>query len=342
MDFGFTTFFNTLKTPAIVYSLKNNKLHLIELNNKSKDLLDISSGDELTANPNSKFSPNSELTRLINLLKINTLKLSEQLVKANELSTESELNFSEKFKGDYYNFIISKLEDDKNVDKCLFLLEINKIFKSNIAQTSHELKRPIQNIKSLTETLLMGAYKDTQLAEKFLNSINSETDRLSSMVNDILRLSYYSYLDKFTELSKHKLKPLIDKQLEHFKLATNKKGIQIKNELIDSIEFKLEPESMSFLLANLLDNAIKYNQDGGSITLKYTKNTFIIEDTGIGIAQEKISKIFEPFYRAENSRKYSGSGLGLSIVKTIIDLHDWDISYLSEPGKGTKVSIKVS
>lgn len=231
--------------------------------------------------------------------------------------------------GHYLSVHISLFSENK------YLLELSRIVQKDIGHTTHELKRPIQNIKTSIETLLMGAKDDKQHADKFLNNINHEVDRLGVLVNDILRLTQIK--TGAIELRRQDLnfKELLDKVLKSYEADIKNKAITLSLDLEEGLILNADKELLSHLLENIISNAIKYNKEDGAINIKAEKNSFSISDTGIGMPKEAIDKLGEEFYRVENARHIQGSGLGMSIVKSIIDLHDWSLNIDSAENKGT-------
>ena len=135
--------------------------------------------------------------------------------------------------------------------------------------------------------------------------------------------------------SELQLAKLVDKAFERAQGRASKKNIKLINEIEKDFKIEADLKLLEHLLTNLIDNAIKYNNDSGKVYLKNTETSFIIEDTGFGISEDDKAKVFEQFYRIKESAHIQGSGLGLSIVKGIADLHGWQLDIESELGKGT-------
>ncbi len=239
-----------------------------------------------------------------------------------------------KIDAQYFNCYISVLEKDK------FVIELSQIVYQDMNQSTHELKRPIQNIKTLVETLMLGAKNDSGKLDEYLAKLNFEADRLGTMVTDMLSLSHV--INGSVELHKTncKLQTVGKKLLELAEGRAKSKKIHLVNEIDASFEFEADLKLLEHLLSNFIDNAIKYNKNDGTVYLKNTANSFIVEDTGLGISEEDKVKVFEQFYRIKDRAHISGTGLGLSIVKAIADLHGWTIEIESELGKGTQFIIK--
>lgn len=231
------------------------------------------------------------------------------------------------------------------------ITEIKKLERMRsefVANVSHELKTPLTSIKGFVETLKAGAIEDNEAANRFLNIIEDEADRLNRLISDILSLS---------ELESRKNKPRIEaidtsnKIMEIVSLLQNQariKNVSLYAKVDTEIE-KLKGDSDQFkqMLINLVDNAVKYTPEGGAIEItayNLDKDVIIkIKDNGIGISKEHIPRLFERFYRVDKarSRNVGGTGLGLAIVKHIIMQFKGKIEVNSELGKGTEFIVSL-
>lgn len=268
---------------------------------------------------------------------VNKLRLGEYDKELLEMKN-SIRHFRQELKVDaqYYNLYVSLLEDG------LYLLELSQIIYQDMNQSTHELKRPIQNIKTLVETLILGAKNDALKLDEYLEKLDSEADRLGGLVSDMLSLSHI--INGLTEPNKseHNLYKIVEKSLERAQGRAAQNNIELVNEIDKDFKVSADIKLLEHLLTNFIDNAIKYNVENGKVFLKNDESSFIIEDTGMGISKEDQDKIFEQFFRTKESSGIQGSGLGLSIVKAIIDLHAWNVEIESELGKGTRFVISVS
>ena len=221
-----------------------------------------------------------------------------------------------------YSLSINQLQSNS------YLLEIYPVIYQDLKQTTHELKRPIQNIKTLVETLMLGAKDDIGKRDEYLDKLNFEADRLGAMVQDLLSLN--RLLNKDLALNKQTIKvaELVDKLLVSASTRANNLNLKLVNELQGDLTVEADPKLLEHLLANLIDNAIKYNKEDGSVIVGFAKGLFV-QDTGLGIAKADQAKVFEQFYRTSTTSHIQGTGLGLSIVKAIVDLHDWQMEIQS-------------
>ena len=230
-----------------------------------------------------------------------------------------------------------------------FIGDIKSIFnsqKSFIQDVSHELKTPLTSIRGFVDTLKSGAINE-EVGVKFLDIIDIEAERLELLINDILILSEIESLMGDKNQGYHNLAEISDEVVQLLIPKTEKKGLQIYTEYQDMLPmFECNPNRIKQLLINLMDNAVKYTEEG-SVTLRlrteYMGYIIEIEDTGIGIEKVHIPRLFERFYRVDRgrSRKMGGTGLGLSIVKHIVELHSGSIRVTSEPNEGTKITIRL-
>jgi len=239
-----------------------------------------------------------------------------------------------KIEGQYFNVYVTKLDEN-------YLLELSHIIYQDMNQTTHELKRPIQNIKTLVETLILGAKSDPEKSDEFLMKLNQEADRLGVMVSDMLSLSHLINGVLELNLIDIKLKNLVDKIFEQAQSRIKDKKISLINELNLDLVINADQKLTEHLIANLVDNAIKYNNEPGTVTVSYKEGTLIVADTGLGMTKEDAARVFDQFYRIRDRTHIQGTGLGLSIVKAIVELHGWTIEIESELGEGTSFVINL-
>ncbi|MCL2576413.1 MAG: ATP-binding protein [Defluviitaleaceae bacterium] len=266
-----------------------------------------------------------------------------------------EMNFSRNNK--FYNAFLSPGTLGRAVSEAndqpasggaiVFILDTTEQHKADLqrkeftANVSHELKTPLTTISALSEMMANGMAKADDVAG-FSQKISDHTKRLMNIIDDIIRLSEFdeSKVEKnfvkfdIYELAKTVIATLQDKAEEKsvsVELTGQPLQIEANNRLLDELIF------------NLLDNGIKYNKDGGNVTIDISyendKCKISVTDTGIGIASQHQSRVFERFYRADASRskKTGGTGLGLSIVKHIAEHHNGNVILESTEGVGTKV-----
>ncbi|MDD3375352.1 MAG: ATP-binding protein [Candidatus Omnitrophica bacterium] len=225
------------------------------------------------------------------------------------------------------------------------LRRLENIRKDFVANVSHELRTPITNIKGFSETLLDGAIEDKENAKDFLKTINADANRLAQLVDDLLDLSRIESGKTNLNIVSCNIEDIVDRVIVSLRKQIREGKIVIKKNIPNNLsKIKADEKSIMQVFLNLIDNAIKYNNDEGLITISVAeRNDFVevsIKDNGIGIPEEDLPRIFERFYRVDKarSRELGGTGLGLSIAKHLVQSHKGQISVQSELGKGTMFS----
>lgn len=244
---------------------------------------------------------------------------------------------------------VSPLFENNKISGCVAVIhdmsEIRRLEvmrRDFVANVSHELKTPLTSIKGFVETLLDGALEDKANNRNFLEIIQTHVNRLDNLVNDLLELSHLESKEIKLQKESINLRVLADNILSGFKSQLKKKSIDAKNDLGDSLSVMAYKNKIEQVFTNLIDNAIKFNKEKGFIKLYSEglegKIKITIEDSGLGIPEKDIPRIFERFYRVDKarSRELGGTGLGLSIVKHIVELHGGNVGVESIEGLGSK------
>ena len=218
-----------------------------------------------------------------------------------------------------------------------------------LANMSHELRTPLNAILGLSEALVDEVYGTlTEKQSRSLATIHSSGKHLLALINDILDLAKIESGKEILNLSFIELSYLCNASLDLIKEQATKKNIQLNTQIEAGLGYaKLDERRIKQVLINLLNNAVKFTSSGGKVTLKVWGDSqkeqiiFRVIDTGIGIKPENIDKLFESFVQIESSlsRCYEGTGLGLALVKKIVELHEGSISVTSEVGKGSQFTI---
>jgi two-component system phosphate regulon sensor histidine kinase PhoR len=225
------------------------------------------------------------------------------------------------------------------------LRRIERMRRDFVANVSHEFKTPLTSIRGYTETLLSGGIDDKQTAKEFLQVIERNAHYLESLVNDLLVLARLE-AELPAKKQRTALRSLIQEEITRRSADLQEQQIRVT---VDCSELEIEADRsrLSMALSNLIDNALKYNRPGGEIRIsadyKNGSCTLSITDTGYGIADEELPRIFERFYRVDKgrSRESAGTGLGLSIVKHAIESQGGSVSVESRLGVGSTFTIRI-
>lgn len=223
------------------------------------------------------------------------------------------------------------------------LARIQKHRKSFFDNVTHEMKTPLTIISGYTQILQEHEIEDKDFIQRTLGNIKNETDRLHSMILELLDIAKAESNIEY-ELEELDISKLVKDVNKSMRMKAKRKNIEIIESLEDDIKITGNQPRMRQVLVNLIDNAIKYSEHNTSINvILYTNssNCYIeIVDEGVGISDVDICNLFEPFFRVDKSMKES-SGLGLYIVKAIMERHNGNIDIDSIKGEGTKVSLKI-
>ncbi len=255
---------------------------------------------------------------------VSPLKQIPDLLKTNKSVSDT----------DIYPEIIPLVVEIRNVRNAQS--EMRQEFTANV---SHELKTPLTSIAGYAEVIENGMAKGEDCI-KFAGKIRSESARMLTLISDIIRLSELDSVESDTLSDDIDLIEIAEECREQLIHTAEQRGIHItlsgEAERIQGNRTEIHE-----LIYNLVDNAIKYNRDNGNIEIKASGKTLAVVDTGIGIPQESIPRIFERFYRADKSRSRAkgGTGLGLSIVRHIAEHHGAEISVDSTENVGTAISV---
>ncbi|SES02640.1 two-component system histidine kinase PnpS [Salisediminibacterium halotolerans] len=225
------------------------------------------------------------------------------------------------------------------------LKKLEQARKDFVANVSHELKTPVTSLKGFTETLLGGAMEDPAMREKFIKIIADESDRLETLIYELLELSKIE--DDQFQLDWQQVNLLEEAEATVNMLADKAEAKSMK--IIQKHEgepvLSGDPARVRQILMNLINNAIVYTPANGEITVRMKEQAdqvvLEVEDTGIGMSKKEIPRIFERFYRVDRarSRNSGGTGLGLAIVKHLAEAHQAKLTVDSKPGKGTTFRI---
>jgi signal transduction histidine kinase len=234
----------------------------------------------------------------------------------------------------------------RTASRAMKLSQMKADFVSNV---SHELRTPLASIRVFGEFLKLGRVRDAAKTHEYGEYIEMESRRLTQLINNILDFSKIECGQKTYHFEAAHLEQVVTETLKTFELVLEQNGFSItfKPPRQPLPMVKIDSEAIAQALINLLDNAVKYSVDSREITLELsTNNPFVcisVIDYGIGIALDERNKVFEKFYRVGNSLVHDvkGSGLGLSIVKHIVEAHQGKVTVESEVGRGSIFSIHI-
>ncbi len=224
------------------------------------------------------------------------------------------------------------------------LENVRQEFLSNI---SHELRTPLTSILAFVETLEDGAIDDVENNLRFLNVIRRNAERMHHLINDILELSSIESGKITIEPKKSNLSNLVEEVFMNLSNKAAEKRVKLISEVSNETIVFADAGRLEQMLTNLIDNAVKFNREGGSVSISHAteggNDLISVTDTGEGISGEHLQRIFERFYRTDRarSRDIGGTGLGLAIVKHLARLHGGEISVTSTIGKGSTFSIEL-
>lgn len=221
--------------------------------------------------------------------------------------------------------------------------EFRKEFLGNLA---HELKTPVFSIQGYILTLLEGGLEDEKVNRNFLERALNGVERISNILGDLDDISRFEYDDYHLKITEFDVVRLVKETFYNVEQKALEKGIKVEfNKEYNPIMVKADRSKIGQVLLNLISNAISYGNENGNVNVKFhdiDRKTLLVEvdDDGLGIKEEHLPRLFERFYRVEKSRarNIGGSGLGLSIVKHIIEAHNQSINVRSTEGKGSTFS----
>jgi two-component system phosphate regulon sensor histidine kinase PhoR len=228
------------------------------------------------------------------------------------------------------------------------LRRLENVRRDLVANVSHELKTPLAAIKGYAETLRLGAVNDPEHNVQFVSRIEEQADRLHQLILDILQIARIESGQAPLELVNVVVVDVIEQCVRQFAEAAEARRLQLSIEMDDrSAAVRADEDGLRTVVSNLVDNAIKYTPDGGRIVVRTIADParviLEVEDTGIGIAEKDLPRIFERFYRADKarSRERGGTVLGLSIVKHLVQSCGGTVNVESELGRGSKFRIEL-
>lgn len=227
------------------------------------------------------------------------------------------------------------------------LSRLTEIRQDFVANVSHELKTPLSAIRGFAETLLDGAKDDPRASGEFLERILKQCGRLEALLSDLLTLSQMEHVAAEVRLVPVDLEEIVREAIETVSDRIADRNLDLEVEISPSSGVAGDAVALERLCVNLLDNAVKYNREGGSIRVRLhdlgREVVLEVADTGIGIPKGSERRLFERFYRVDKgrSRQEGGTGLGLAIVKHAANVHGGSVEVESELGKGSIFRVRL-
>ncbi len=245
------------------------------------------------------------------------------------------------YKGEELSGFVAVFHDITQIEK------LEQVRKDFVANVSHEIKTPVTAISGFADTLLEGALDDRESAVKFIRTIKANSERLNSLVDDLMTISKIELGVIRVEKTMVDLDDVFENIIDIFGEKAAVRNLSIKVSRKPELKhISADRNRLIQILTNLVDNAVKFTEKGGvtfGIDKEGEKTFLFVEDTGIGVPAKFLSRLGERFFRVDpaRSRKMGGTGLGLAIVKHLVKAHGWNMKVECVQGKGTKVRISI-
>jgi two-component system phosphate regulon sensor histidine kinase PhoR len=315
--------------------------HIMSVNKAAADLLKIDPTDALGRNV-------EEIIRNVDLHDfIQKTVESKQLVEANILLLTNGSR--------YFQLHGASLSDSQGhtsgavivLNDMTQIRRLENVRRDFVANVSHELRTPVTSIQGFVEALLEGGIQEPKQVERYLKIIAKHSNRLNTIIDDLLSLSRLEEDEEKRKISFEQvsLKPVLASAVELSSIKAAEKNITVDVVCEDQIETKVNVAFLEQAIVNLIDNAIKYSEPGGTIQVSVQRGdkevVIAVHDEGCGIEKKHLTRIFERFYVVDKgrSRKLGGTGLGLAIVKHITQVHAGHVTVESSPGVGSTFTI---
>jgi len=277
--------------------------------------------------------------------------ISDRLARSLSAPIETMRNFAIRLGGGHFG---DRLTIEQTDELGQLAIELNRMSerlasldqerRAFLANVSHELRTPISNVQVTVEALKNGAADEPELRDRFFDTIESETKRLSRLIHDLLDLGRLEAGVSYLEQQTLSLQGLINRAVKAMEPRMQTKAMSVKLDVMD-LQLQGDSERLLQALLNILDNAIKHSQPKTQLSISGQRQgkqaEIIIQDQGPGIRERDLPRIFEQFYTTDPSRQGSGSGLGLAIAKRIVEAHGGCILASSSVGQGATFTIQL-
>ncbi|MGH9880281.1 MAG: sensor histidine kinase, partial [Pyrinomonadaceae bacterium] len=220
------------------------------------------------------------------------------------------------------------------------LEKLERVRQEFLSNVSHELRTPLTAILAFVETLESGAIDEPENTRRFLSIIRKNASRMHNLIDDILELSAIEAGTVKVEAQQIPLASLVNDVMTSLVAKASSRRITMTNSVNPEVVVAADPARLEQMLTNLVENAIKFNREGGRVTVRHEladRSRILVEDTGEGIPAQHLERLFERFYRVDRarSREMGGTGLGLAIVKHLARAHGGEVTVESKLGEGT-------
>jgi two-component system phosphate regulon sensor histidine kinase PhoR len=217
-----------------------------------------------------------------------------------------------------------------------------------IANVSHELKTPLSLIRMFGELIATGKHKGEASAREYAGIITRESERLAHLIDNVLDFARLERGKASYNFAEGRLDEVVERALDVVRYRIDKEKMKLRTEIEDHLPpVRMDEDAMTLVLLNLVDNAVKYAGDGGEVAVRLSRSpggvALAVQDRGPGMTRDEQQRIFERFYRAQNARvrNVRGSGIGLSLVKHIVEAHGGRVEVTSAPGQGATFTVVV-
>ena len=323
---------NRMDDGVIAFSMQKQVIHI---NGAAKSFADISDADDTYDKIMKKLKLKVDFDKVLYLSNYKNLEEKVE-VNDNVLSVVLVPYHNEKLLPMGVIAILKNITENE---------KLNNMRKEFVANVSHELKTPLCSIKGYSETMMDRELEPEEI-KKFAKVINDEANRMDRIVADLLQLSRFDYKKNVWDRNKLNIDDLAKQVVENLQYVAKEKKHNLKC-VVNMIPGPVlaSKDAIQQVMTNIISNSIKYTPDGGEITVYVGaaggKAYIKFVDNGIGIPEKDLKRIFERFYRVDKarSRQMGGPGLGLSIVKEIVEAHEGTIEMKSEEGVGTEVIV---
>ena len=216
-----------------------------------------------------------------------------------------------------------------------------------VSNVSHELKTPLTSMKVLADSLLSQEEVPAELYQEFMGDLSEEIERENKIINDLLSLVKMDKTATPLNIKSENINELVERILKRLRPIAANRNVEVVFESFRPVSAEVDEMKLSLAISNLVENAVKYNHDGGwvHVSLNADHKYFYVEvaDSGIGIPEDSVEHIFERFYRVDksHSREIGGTGLGLSIARNAVVMHRGAVKVFSQEGEGTTFTIRI-